>query len=133
MSEQHKSYLRQMLDASINEDDEAAEKAFHAYIVDKSKQVMEMDSKPAAGNTKGDPKDAKGDTGVKASVRDAKEIKAGGESKADPKAAKGDAMVKATVKRAKEIKAGGESKSDPKAAKGDAMVKATVKRAKEIK
>lgn len=130
----NRQQLRRMLDAIISKDEDAAKSAFHDYVVDRSKSILEMDvSKPAGGEGHSDPKKAPGSTDVKSSMKktaDA-EIDKKGESKDDPKSAKGEAAVKATMAKTgkDEIAKKGESKSDPKSAKGEAAVKATLAKA----
>jgi hypothetical protein len=136
----NRQQLRRMLDSIIAKDDESAKAAFHDYVVDRSKSILEMDvSKPAGGEGHSDPKKAPGSSDVKSGMKktaDA-EIDKKGEAKDDPKSAKGDAMVKNTMAKTgkEEIPKKGESKSDPKSAQGDKAVKSTLKSAgdKEIK
>lgn len=106
----NRQHLRKMLDAIISEDVDTAKAAFHDYVVNRSKDILEgacdpCNTKPAGGEGKADPKAAKGDAGVKATMAKTgkEEIPKKGEAKPDPKAAKGDAGVKATMaKTAKE-------------------------------
>lgn len=129
----NRQHLRKMLDAIIAKDEDTAKAAFHDYVVDRSKGIMEMDvSKPAGGEGKSDPKKAQGSTDVKSSMKKTadQEIDKKGEAKDDPKQAKGEDMVKKTMKKTgdEEIPKKGESADDPKKAKGDAAVKGTLKK-----
>ncbi len=136
IEQENRQHLRKMLDALINEDTDTAKSAFHDYVVNRSKVILEMDCcDPVGGDGKKDPKAAPGDKGVKATMaKTAKEdINASGEAKADPKAAPGDKSVKASIKDGKEIPKSGEAKADPKAAKGANEVKATLKKAADAK
>jgi len=129
---ENRQHLRKMLDAIINEDMDTAKTAFHDYVVNRSKTILEMDCcDPVGGTGTADPKSAKGSSDVKASMsKTAKdEIAKKGEAKADPKAAKGSKDVKSTMKRGKAIPKKGEAKSDPKAAKGSKDVEGTMKKA----
>lgn len=132
----NRQHLRKMVDAIIAKDEDTAKDAFHDYVVNRSKSILEMDvSQPAGGEGHSDPKKAQSSHDVKASMKKTadQEIKKQGEAKDDPKAAKGEEMVKSTMKKTagEEIKKSGESYDDPKAAKGEEAVKSTLKKAGE--
>ena len=120
-----------MLDAVVNNDQEAAKAAFHNYTVAKSKSVFEMaeTSTPVGGEGTADPKKAQGKKEHNTTDKD--EIKAGKGSKNDPKSAKSSNEVTGTLKSAakEDIKKSGESVDDPTKAKGSKEVKATVAKA----
>lgn len=57
--EKQLGHLGNMLDALIGKNEEDAKKAFHDYVTDKSKGIIEGD----------DPKSAKGEASVKATMK----------------------------------------------------------------